>query len=367
MNKNILELCLSPDLGGLELYMVRASHYLDKNSNVLSVINENGKLEQYYKDSQFKYIKIKRSSKLLSFITAKKLAKIIDEQNIEVIHLHWTNDIPVAVLAKKFSKSKPKLVQTRNMTMTRFKDDFYHKFLYKNMDMMLPVTYQVKEQIEKFVPDDIRPKTETLYMGASSPFIITQDEKNDLRHSYGLKESFTVGIVGRIEKGKGQYLVIDAVEKMIKDNIDAKALIVGHSMEEAYLDTLKSNINSKNIEDKVIFTGFTTKVQQLMQICDVIVLATNTETFGLVLIEAMKSKITIVGSDTGGPLEIIDDKENGLLFKTMNSDDLYTKLKYLYENSEEKDIFAQKGFDKANEMFDDIKQFEKLEKILIGL
>lgn len=366
MKKNILELCLSPDLGGLELYMVRASHYLHDKTNTLSVINENGKLEQYYKDTKFRYFKIKRYSTTLSFLSAKTLSKIIDEEEIDVVHLHWTRDIPVAVLAKIFSKKKPKLVQTRNMTMTRFKDDFYHRFLYKNIDLMLPVTFQVKDQIEKFIPEDIRPKVQTLYMGASTPLIITEEEKQDLRYSYKLEDSFTVGIVGRIEEGKGQYLVIEALKKLISENIDAKALIVGHAMDESYINDLKNDLSNK-LNKKVIFTGFTTKVQQLMQICDVIVLATDRETFGLVLIEAMKCGITIIGSDSGGPLEIIDHEKTGLLFKTKDSDELYKKLKYLYENPDIKNKFAKNGQEKANDMFDDIKQFKKLNSILEDL
>lgn len=363
MNKNILELCLSPDLGGLELYMARASDYLNNESNVLSVINKNGKLDKYYKDTNIKYEKINRHITILSFLTAKSLSKIIDENNIDVIHLHWTRDIPVAVFAKLFSKKKPKLVQTRNMTMTRFKNDFYHKFLYKNIDLMLPVTHQVKNQINKFIPSDVRPKVETLYMGAQTPNIITKKEKEDLRNLYKLGKSFTVGIIGRIEEGKGQYLVIDAIKKLYNANIDAKALIVGHAMEETYLKSLKNNLKSE-LSDKVVFTGFTTKVQELMQVCDVVVLATNKETFGLVLIEAMKSGVTVVASDSGGPLEIINNKENGLLFKTKNSLDLYEKLKFLYENKEKLKEFAIKGQEKANRMFDDKKQFEKLKNIL---
>lgn len=363
MNKNILELCLSPDLGGLELYMVRASHYLHNNINTISIINENGKLEQYYKKTEFKYKKIKRYPTALSFLTAKTLAKIIDEEKIDVVHLHWTRDILVAVLAKIFSKAKPKLVQTRNMTMTRFKDDFYHRFLYKNMDLMLPVTYQVKDQIEKFIPEDIRPKVKTLYMGATTPQIISNNEKQNMRDTYKLNNSFTIGIVGRIEEGKGQYLVIEALNKLLKDNIDAKALIVGHAMNGLYLDNLKNNL-SEHLKDHVIFTGFTTKVQQLMQVCDVIVLATNKETFGLVLIEAMKCGIAVVASDSGGPLEIIDDNKNGLLFKTMNSHNLYEKLKFLYYNKNVLAEFATKGQKKANEKFDDVIQFDNLNKIL---
>ncbi|MDA3907918.1 MAG: glycosyltransferase family 4 protein [Sulfurimonas sp.] len=364
INSNILELCLSPDLGGLELYMVRASHFLDAKTNTISVINEAGKLEQYYKDTKFKYEKIKRSSTIFSFLTARKLAKIIDDNNIEVVHLHWTKDILVAVLAKLLSKQKPKLVQTRNMTMTRFKDDFYHRFLYKNIDLMLPVTYQVKEQIEKFIPNDIRPKVEVLYMGAEKPELIGDEEKKTLRSKYNLEKSFTVGIVGRIEEGKGQYLVIDAIKELASKNIDAKALIVGHAMNDSYLASLKSAIEKDAIKDKVIFTGFTTEVQKLMQVCDVIVLATDRETFGLVIIEAMQCEIAVIGSDSGGPLEIIDDNENGLLFKTKDSNDLATKIEKLFNHKDLRKNLAKAGKQKADEKFYSETQFEKLKNIL---
>ncbi|EHP30487.1 glycosyl transferase, group 1 [Sulfurimonas gotlandica GD1] len=347
--------------------MVRASHFLHDKANVISVINESGKLEQYYKDTEYKYEKIKRSSTLLSFLTAKKLAKIIDDNSIDVVHLHWTKDIPVAVLAKLLSKKKPNLVQTRNMTMTRFKDDFYHRFLYKNMDLMLPVTYQVKEQIENFIPRDIRPKVEVLYMGAEKPQIISDEEKETLRDKYNLEKSFTIGIVGRIEEGKGQYLVIDAIKELASKRIDAKALIVGHAMNDTYLESLKNSIEKDGIRERIVFTGFTTEVQKLMQVCDVIVLATDRETFGLVLIEAMQCEIAVVGSDSGGPLEIIDDNENGLLFKTKDSNDLVKKIEILFNDKALRKNLAQEGKLKADEKFYSEKQFEKLKIILENL
>lgn len=364
--KNILELCLSPDAGGLELYMVKASHFLHEKTDVLSVINEAGKLEQYYKDTAYRYKTIKRHSTPFSFLTARELARIIDENGIEVVHLHWTKDIPVAVLAKKFSKCKPKLVQTRNMTMTRFKDDFYHKWLYKNMDLMLAVTHQVKDQIERFVPADIRPKVEVLYMGADSPAIIGEDEKQQLRSKYGLNDLFTVGIVGRIEQAKGQYLVIDAVKKLLNKGINTQALIVGHAMEEKYLTHLKEGIAKDGLEDRIIFTGFTKEAQKLMQLCDCLVLATQKETFGLVLIEAMASKVSVIASNNGGPLEIIDDGKTGLLFEAGNSEDLTNKIKKLQNNIlRQRLINAAKA--KAKKMFDSKKQFDKLYDILTSL
>lgn len=366
-SKNILELCLSPDLGGLELYMVRASHYLHDKTNVVSVINEAGKLEQYYKDTLYKYEKIKRHNVFFSFFSAKELARIIDENEIDVVHLHWTKDIPVAVLAKLLSKQKPCLVQTRNMTMTRFKDDFYHKWLYKNLDMMLPVTYQVKAQLEKFIPQDIRPKIEVLYMGAQTPEIIDEDEKQRLKMDYALGEAFTVGIVGRIEKGKGQYLVIDAVKNLLGKGKNIQALIVGHAMDESYLEQLQSEVTQANLQDHITFTGFTREAQKLMQLCDTLVLATDSETFGLVLIEAMACGICVIGTNNAGPLEIIDDKKTGLLFEKNSSDDLAEKIRALLDDANLKNSLASAGKTKADEMFESAKQFEKLYRLLLEL
>ncbi|RLA80025.1 MAG: glycosyltransferase family 1 protein, partial [Epsilonproteobacteria bacterium] len=198
MNKKVVvELCMSPDLGGLELYMVRAAKALKNDFKVISIINEDTKLEQYY-DKSDNYIKIKKTSNMFMISAAKKFANIIDEHDVEVIHLHWTKDIPFVVLAKILSKKKPKLAQTRNMTMTRFKDDFYHRLMYKNINLMLPVTCQVKEQLEKFIPKDIRPKIEVLYMGSEKVDMLNKAEIATLKDELNFKEnSFNVGMVGR--------------------------------------------------------------------------------------------------------------------------------------------------------------------------
>lgn len=367
MGKKICELCLSPDLGGLELYMMRASRYLAKQGECISVINEKGKLRSYYDDTSYRYYTLKRRNVLLSWITARQLARILDEEAIDVLHVHWTKDLPIAIIAKLLSKRKPKVVQSRHMTMTRFKDDFYHRFLYRNLDLMLAVTQQVRMQIEKFVPTAICPKVETLYLGADQSTIITEEEKKDRRKQLGLADSFTVGIVGRIEPQKGQWVVIDAIEKLIKQGIDARALIIGHAMSEEYLGALQKDVVMRGLKDRIVFTGFTREASVMMQLCDVMVLATENETFGLVLIEAMMCGVCVVGSDSGGPLEIIDDQVNGLLFKTFDSEDLADKLACLEENFELRMKYAFKGKQKALDVFESQKQFARIKGVLKAL
>ena len=102
----------------------------------------------------------------------------------------------------------------------------------------------------------------------------------------------------------------------------------------------------------------------MMQVCDVVVLATENETFGMVLIEAMMCGVCVVASDSGGPLEIIDDGVNGLLFKTFDPSALAQKLETLQKDELLWTTLAIAGKTKALDMFEGQKQFEKLETIL---
>ena len=355
-NKNILEFCLSADLGGLELFMVNCFNYFKEKTNCYIMVAPKKKLDNYIESDKF-YLK---RNKFFPIIPALKLAKFVDENNIDIIHFHWTKDIATVILAKILSKKNPKIIQTRNMTMTRFKDDFYHKWLYKNISTMHAVTFQVKDQLEKFIPNDIRPKVEVVYMGTKE-IDLNPNKIIELKSKYNLTDQFVVGIVGRIEEAKGQYIVIEAIAKLKDLNI--KAIIVGHTMDEDYLNGLKQKVKDLKIEDKIIFTGFTKEVNEHMRLFDLNVLATPRETFGLVVIEAMVNKVCMCATNNGGPLEIIEDGVDGLLFDR-SSDDLASKIELLYNNDSYKNKLALAGYKKAKEKFDYAKQLNKLYNIL---
>lgn len=363
--KTVIELCMSPDLGGLELYMVRAAKALKDEFDVISVINENSKLEQYY-DEANKYVKIKKNHNLFMFGAAKKLAQLIDERHVEIVHMHWTKDMPFVVLAKLLSKSKPKIVQTRNMTMTRFKNDMYHRLMYKNLDLMLPVTHQVKEQLEKFIPQDIRPKIEVLYMGSDKPEMLNEEEKKSLKKELGfLENSFNVGMVGRINEAKGQYLLICALSKIENENLHA--YFVGHEMNKGYIEELKKLAQELGVLERVHFLGFMKNPHHFYQLCDAVVLASKRETFGLVLIEAMQVGTTVIGSNSGGVVEIIDDEKTGLLFEAQNAQSLACGIEKLINNPALNEKMAKSGQEKCLEMFSNVLQFKKLKNILEDL
>jgi glycosyltransferase involved in cell wall biosynthesis len=359
MSKNILELCLAHGLGGLEMFVAHCHKEFSQKGVCKVVVAPDTKLDHYLDDIE--KFKIKRN-KLFPFLPALKLAKYIDEHDIDIIHFHWTKDSITAVLAKVLSKKKPKLVQSRHMRMTRFKNDFYHRWLYKNIDMIHAVTKEVALQLEKFIPKEIQPKIKMVYLGVSvvPP---NQNSVEKLRKKYKLKNSFIVGIIGRIEEEKGQWKVIEAVKQL--EELDVKVLIIGSAMNENYLTTLKQSIQKSELENKVIFTGFTKEVNEHMSLCDTIVLATENETFGLVVIEAMANKKVVIARDKGGPLEIIDDEVDGLLFNG-SVEDLSEKIKYLYNNREKRKSIEQNALHKVEKKFDEVTQLEKLYRELIA-
>lgn len=337
--------------------MVECRRFFAQKTKCKVMVAPNKKLDSYIEEQKYHLDR----NKFFPLLPALKLARFIDQKGIDVVHFHWTKDMPTVVLAKMLSKKKPKIVQTRNMTMTRFKDDFYHKWLYKNIDMMHAVTNQVKEQLEKFIPQSVRPKIEMVYMGVKEPKIDPTRVK-ELRKKYNINEKdFIVGIVGRIQENKGQWMLIESIKNL--KELGIKVLIVGHTMDEAYLNELKEKVKNYGIEDRIIFTGFTKEVNEHFRLCNASILATKHETFGLVVIEAMVNEVVVVATNKGGPLEIIDDGMDGLLFER-SVEDLSEKLKWLYTHQDKAKEMAKRAKSKVLECFEYTKQMEKLYKAI---
>jgi len=357
LSKNILELCLSPDLGGLELCVVDYFEYFKCKTATYICVARDKKLDNLVNDTH--KFTLKRS-KLFPFIPAFALAKFIDEKEIDIVHFHWTKDMATAVLAKVLSKRTPKLIQSRHMSMTRFKSDFYHKWLYKNIDTIHAVTQQVKEQLERFISEDVRPKIEMIYLGIGDPDVDAQ-RVEELKRHYALEDSFVVGMVGRIEEGKGQYLLLEALA--ILRELDIKALIVGAAMQEEYLEALKQKTRELGIEERVVWSGFSKEVHEHMRLCDISVLATQKETFGLVIIESMANGVPVIATNNGGPLEIIDDGVDGLFFDR-TSEELAQKIALLYEKRELKENLAKAAKHKVKEKFNKEKQMLKMYEVI---
>lgn len=360
MNK-ILAICTSPDKGGLELYFVKLTQYYHSyHQSVLPVCKKNSEIEKLVSPEAFLVNKINLFN---IFFYAKKLAKIVDQNGIKVIHVSWTKDILLAVLTKKLCKSKVTLIYYRQMKITRMKNDFYHRFLYQNLDLILVITDKLMAEAKKFFPvPGMRIKKLTYGIQKLIPEL---NQKTKFFENNSLNpDLLTLGIFSRIEDQKGQHLVIEAMKK-IKSNI--QLIMVGHIMNNDYKEILDKLINKFDLSNSVKFIPHSNQAMALMPFCDLIILPTYEETFGLVVAEAMIMGVPVIGSNAGGVPEIIEDGHNGLLFKSKDSDNLAEKILMLVNDKELRRKLAQNAKVYAEETYDYQNHFNLLDDYIKNL
>jgi glycosyltransferase involved in cell wall biosynthesis len=133
-----------------------------------------------------------------------------------------------------------------------------------------------------------------------------------------------VGLVARLQRWKGIHVAIDAFPGVMRTFPDALLVVVGgsHFSEPGYQSELLKRASGLGIADNVVLVGLQRDIPSWLSAMDVVVHASFDEPFGISIIEAMAMGRPVVASDSGGPLEIIEDGTNGLLFRTGDQDSL---------------------------------------------
>ena len=369
MSKQIklLELCSSPGKGGLELYFSGICNRLSHHFDMLAVIAKKNQIETKI-DNSINLVKFGSRPHYFPIILAFKLAKLIDQQGVQIIHMHWNKDLTLAVIAKLLSASKPKIVLMRHMQFPSRKDGLLHRFLYKNVDHIIAITNTMENDFRRFVPSDVIPEVSVNYLGVEPIEREEQHVVQQRRKEYDPEGNlFLIGLVGRIDPYKGQDLLLDAMILAKEKKLPFKSLIVGHAMKDEYLEALKQRVTDSGLEEHIEFTGFVNSPRTLMQACDTIVLTTIEETFGLVLIEAMSVGVPVIGSDRGGVPEIIDHQRTGLLFKSGDSAELFNALSFLYQNQDKAKDYGKEAFVVVQEKFSAEKHLNRMIECLEGV
>ena len=121
MGMNILELCLSPDYGGLELHMRDFSRWLSmqKGIKLFLCLQRNSRIHKDLENHASQVLLFSSNTGKFPFNKALQLKQFINQHDIGVVHVHWKFDLPLVALTKKFSKKKFRFVHTRQMNMNR--------------------------------------------------------------------------------------------------------------------------------------------------------------------------------------------------------------------------------------------------------
>lgn len=363
---NVLEICLSSGYGGLELYMAKVAGYLNTNKYNVRVMLRQGS----FLDKRLGQQGLARNYLSVFFhhfplFAARRLARYIREHQIDLIHVHHGKDVFLCVLAKVLA-GRGRLVYTRQMALTRYKHDAYHRFIYRHVDAYLTITRTLQEDAIKYLPI-ARERVQLLYYGVPQPPVDKTNCAHYLQDNALDPAAFKVAIFGRVEEIKGQHLVVAAATRLIREGHKVQAAIIGHVMDQKYFAALQQDIERNKLQGAIRYLGFHDQPVRIMPCFDVVVLATRCETFGLVLPEAMRAGTCVIGTNCGGVPEIIDHGQTGLLFRPDDAEDLANQLRSLVSDKAYRKQLAEAGRREADARFSEEQHFERLLQIFTSL
>ena len=159
--------------------------------------------------------------------------------------------------------------------------------------------------------------------------------------------------VGRLDPQKGHLTLLDSMARILQREPDARLVLVGGAQqaEPDYVAALRTRAAAGDLVGKVVFAGERTDVPRLMAACDVFVLTSEWEGFGLVLVEAMAAGKPVVATRVSGIPEVVLDRETGILVPSRNPEALATAVLKLLADPAEQRRLGTNGYHRVHTYF----------------
>lgn len=133
--------------------------------------------------------------------------------------------------------------------------------------------------------------------------------------------------------GKGQNFALEAFAKVHADLPDWRLRFVGGDMGLAknrhYKEELWETAKSLGLLESIDWMGFTEEVEREYKKADIVLNFSESESFSITCLEALYFGRPLIATDCGGPSEIIDDRQTGILVANRNSDAMAMAMKEL--------------------------------------
>ena len=323
------------DGGGLNVYVEAISKELAKDNTVHIITGEEAKNinKKNLKLSSFNLFSnqsniYEKKDFLDEFID--KTFQYIEEHEIDVVHAHyWLSGLVAKEIQQKYkipfiftSHSLGVFVQENGLDRISAEKEIFN----------------IADKItasSKFEKDNLlnRYGVDKLKIHITTPGL----DKKIFKAYRGVKRNNTILSVGRIQKQKGQLQTLDLFKSLQYRIKGLELIFVGGPSGvdgDAYLTKMKNRIEELKIEEEVQFLGSLSqkKLVKLMKKSMLLIHSAESETFGLVAIEANRLGVPVLSTNQGSFKEIISNNENGLVAKSFDDVQVYDFIIKLFED-----------------------------------
>lgn len=292
---------------------------------------------------------------------AAKMAEVASKWNLDILHVHYA--VPhatCAFLAKSIlGKNSPKIVTTlhgTDITLVGSEKSFYQitKFSIESSDGVTAVSQYLR---------DLTKKEFGLANNIQCIYNFVNTRKFDPQNPACEKEKFA----SRAEKillHMSNFRPLKRVEDVIKifalirKQIPCKLLFIGDG---PTLSDALILVNQLKLESDTIFLGQQEWVENLLCLADLLLLPSDTESFGLAALEAMSSGVPVIGTNLGGLPEVVENGTSGYLLPLGDVEGMAKKSLELLRNPDQIKQFKTNARQRAVKLFDSqliIPQYE---------
>ncbi len=278
--------------------------------------------------------------------------KVSKKVNPDVVHAHW--GFPQG-LAAKYTK-KPYVVTFyggETFLAKRFRMIGVLNSIIRNSCRSFALSSGLREIMQEF---GVEGNVEVMPLGVDmqkfSPKISGYDK---VRKKFCGKNEMMILCVGRLVEKKGINYLIEAFSKVVSEVPGARLVIVGSGPMDSYLRKLAAHLE---VGKNVFFCGEIphSELPKYYAASDLFVLPSiidktgDRETQGVVYLEAMASKIPVIGTNTGGIPDVIKEG-TGMMVKQKEPDELASAMIKLLKNSELRYSFGEKAYKHVQKNF----------------
>ena len=265
--------------------------------------------------------------------TIRKIIRTVKENQINILHAHTAKAHSIGLLAMKWgglSKLGVRFVVTRRVDF-KIRPGFLSRMKYqsKAVDRYIAISENVRQIL---IGDGIADsRIRIAYSGIDTNRLATLPDASSLRQEFNITNDTVVfGNVAALVDHKDQETLVKAVG-LLKDKELPRfiVMIVGEGELRSKLESL---VQSLNIADKVIFTGFRNDIPSFYSLFDIFVLSSKEEGLGTSVLDAMSAGLPVIATRGGGIPEMIVPEQGGLLSDVKDAEGLALNLAFALQN-----------------------------------
>lgn len=274
--------------------------------------------------------------------SARRLARIIRERAIDIVHAHTSHAHTLACLARKFA-GRSHVVVSRRVSVTP-KSGMFNRFKYRMPDAYVAISQSAASGLTGVsVPDD---KVFVVHSGID---LARLDVDPIARSELGVAgDVVLLGAVGALVPIKDHKTLLDAVA-VARDAVPRMHLVVAGEG-ECRAD-LERQIAALDLGEHVTLLGQRNDVPQILCALDIFVVSSVSEGLGSSILDAMGCGVPVVGTTAGGIPEVVVDGETGLLCAPGDAKAMAAAILALATDAGRRGALGQKGRARVESMF----------------